>query len=97
MERKSKSINGLRVNPFVVIAENSVFSLIIVFLVAIILANVFFYKYYILNQQLQIEIEQNQDVVDEVIYNDLIKNWADQDKKLQDSTSKAYINFFSGR
>lgn len=97
MKCKIKNILGNLGKIPVFLAENLFFSFLMIIFLAVFLANLFFYKYYILNQEIKQEIEQGQHIVNEKSYNDLLKIWEEQDKKFQNSESKNYLDIFEAR
>ena len=93
MERKTKNILGRLGNVPVFIAEHFLFSFLVAIFSVIFLANLLFYKYYILNQDITPKAEQGQTIINEKSYNNLLKVWEEQDKKFQTSVLKIYLDF----
>jgi len=94
---KTKNILSHLGKIFVFVAEHFLFSLFMVIFSVIFLANILFYKYYISNQGVILETEQERIIIDDKAYNDLVKIWEEQDKKFQDSESKSYLDLFKIR
>jgi len=82
--------------PFVV-AKHFLFSFFLVIFCITFLANLFFYKYYILNQKITPRNDQGQVIIDEKSYNDLLNTWEEQDRKFQDAEEKNYLDLHKAR
>lgn len=81
----------------VFIAENLFFSFLMVVFAAIFLTNLLFYKYYILTPEINSKAGQEQIIINEKSYNDLLTTWGQQSEKFQNSDSKNYLDIFKKR
>lgn len=97
MEKKTKNNLGNLGKIPLFLSEHFLFSFFLVIFCVIFLANLLFYKYYILNQEITTISEQGQVVINEKSYNNLLKIWEEQDIKFQTSESKIYINILEAR
>lgn len=95
-DKNKNGLNHLGKIP-VFVAEHFLFSFLVVVFCVIFLANLLFYKYYILNQELTPGTEQGKIAINDKSYNDLLKIWAEQDKRFQDSDSKNYLDILKPR
>ncbi|MBU4274406.1 hypothetical protein KKE19_01185 [Patescibacteria group bacterium] len=97
MKDKTKNILSHLGKIPVFLAGHFLFSFFLVIFFVIFLANLLFYKYYILNQEITPKAEQGQVVINEKSHNDLLKIWEEQDEKFQNSDSKNYSDLFKVR
>ena len=97
MEDKTKNILSNLSKIPVFLTEHLFFCFLAVIFSVIFLANLLFYKYYILSQEITPEDKQEQLIVNEKSYNDLLKIWEKQDKKFQNSESKNYLDLLEVR
>lgn len=97
MQAKTKNIltNLAKIPLF--LARHLLFSFLLVIFFVIILANLLFYKYYILNQEVPEEVKQEQFILKERNYNKLLKFWEEQTEKFQDADLKNYLNIFQAK
>lgn len=97
MEDKNKNILSHLGKIPVFLARHFIFYFFVVVFSVIFLANLLFYKYYILSQEITPKAEQGRIVINEKSYNDLLKIWEEQDKKFQDSELKNHLDLLNVR
>jgi len=75
-------------------ARYSFLSCLIFFFFALVLGGILFYKYVILAQKTAVETIQKSSLLQENIYQEILKNWQEQERRFNEADFKEYQNPF---